>query len=474
MRWLLQALEYVIAALVNYLIDRFAVKATPELPTNQFLVGYRLEENQPTREPVYISDKDRSRHVYAIGATGSGKSTVLLRLLNHDLEAARTIVVIDARGDLIRRIVTRLPERFEKGPIPVIMDLSQDKIVTPINPLAGRSDIHARAYHVLDIVRTQSPSWGITIEQQLRNALVALTEANLTLTEVIPLLTNDAFRQAVIKQCTDPTALTYFEQFDRMSEERRQNLSAASLNKIEPFLALPKVRRMLGASSGLDLRTLIDIPGQIILIDLAVDQLHGAAFTLGALLLSSLQQAILSRVDIPESNRVPVHLFVDELENFSSDCFVAFIAEGRRFGLSLTATHQSLIQLPPALRQMLRNNAALTFTFQTGSVDAPELARDVIGLGSITEARALIMGQPVGAAFLNRRGQPSIHVQMPPTKDPPLTGEQIEGMYRRSFEKWGRASSAIDQEIAGRTRPTTILAATVEHERLPRAARRKQ
>jgi hypothetical protein len=188
----------------------------------------------------------------------------------------------------------------------------------------------------------------------------------------------------------------------------------------------------------------------VVLVSLAVDRLHDAARLTGGLLVSSFQTAIMSRVDVPENRRVPLNLYIDEFESMASDRFEAIVAEGRRFGLGLTLSHQNVSQLDTRLRHVLRNNVHTQVYFQTGALDAAELSREIGGGRSGDDVRETLMSQEVGQAFLVRRGQRSVRLQVLHSPDPRVSGEQVEAVRHAALTFYARPRAEVEAELAER------------------------
>jgi len=439
-----------------------ARRTSPALPVAGSVIGHTLPDNPGGKGcPVRLTGNERLRHLYALGSTGCGKTTLLLRLIESDIESRRTVVLLDLRGDLVDRILLRLSARYTPQDLQkrlVLLDLRQDASVVGFNPLAGSGESASRAMHVLSVLRAQSESWGVQLEETLRNGLMALAETGGTLLDLEPLLTLPPFREQVVSKVSDPYVQSFFHRFGELSKERQSLWALPVLNKVTPLLSLPVLRRTLAQPQGLPLRRILDdSPGSIVLVSLAADRLHDAAHLMGGLLVSSFQSAVMSRVDRPERKRVPVHLYIDEFETMASERFEAIIAEGRRFGVGLTLSHQNLTQLPQGLRQVVRNNVATQLFFRTGALDASELSREITGLGTAEEVKDALMLQPVGQAFLVRRGSETVRVQVPFEPDPPVDPAQIQAVRQAAYARWGRPLLEAEQEEAGRLRQIELL-----------------
>ena len=439
---------------------------SPALPSDHAVIGHLIgEEGKVTKQEVALSPAARMRHLYLLGATGTGKTNLLLRLIESDIANARAFCVIDLRGDLVDRIMLRLaaygpPEAWRERLL--LMDLRESDHIVGFNPLLGETDVYSRALHLLSVLKYQSDSWGVQLEETLRNCLLALAETGWSLLEIEPLLTNVSFRAALMENVTDSRVRSFFERFEALSFANQTTWTLAVLNKITPLLSVPAMRLTFGQQRSFSFRHLMDDqPGMIVLISLAVDRLHDAARLAGGLLVSGFQSAIMSRADVPESSRVPAHLYVDEFECMASDRFEAIVAEGRRFGLGLTLSHQNISQLSTGLRNVLRNNVHTQIYFQTGALDAAELVKEIGGADN-EEIRSTLISQGIGQAYLVRRGQPSVRVQASHCPDPRVSAAKVAAVRAASLATYARPRSEVETEIAERERTYSAPRASPE------------
>jgi hypothetical protein len=486
---LIRFLEYALINILNGASRHRRKKASApsragiKTPPGFTVLGHLIEEAQVTsgdqRELaimkrlsdagiVTLSPAARLRHLYLLGATGTGKTNLLLRLIESDIQNQRAFCVIDLRGDLVDRILLRLaaeapPETWQKRLL--LIDLRDGEYTAGFNPLNGEGDNPSHAYThallMLSVLKKQSDSWGVQLEETLRNSLLALSATGWSLLEIGPLLTNAAFRTQVLESVGDSQVKAFFERFAQLSVAEQNKWTGAVLNKITPLISIPALRFLFGQRQGFSFQELLDNqPGMIILISLAVDRLHDAARLTGGLLISNFQAAIMARVEQPEEQRVPAHLYVDEFECMASDKFEEIVAEGRRFRVGLTLSHQNLSQLPTNLRQVIRNNVHTQVYFQTGALDAGELAKEIGGGKASDEVRATLMSQSTGEAFLVRRGQPSAQMRTLRSTDPKITANQIEKLRAVSYATYGLPRNQVEQELAEREREFANLSAT--------------
>jgi len=434
------------------------------VPEGHVLLGHEAG----TGRAVTLPEAARRRHLYLIGATGSGKTSALLALLDADLARARTAVVLDLRGDLVDRVLARLAASGGAdawGERLVLLDLRAEEWAVGFNPLAGPGQAWSRALHTLAVLRQQADSWGVQLEETLRCALLALAENSDagapdsdgpdagTLADVEPLLTDAGFRARALARVTDAGTRAFFRRYDALGAERQSAWALPVLNKVSPFLAAPALRRMLAARRGLSFTDLLDgPPGRVVLLALAADRLHGAARLAGQLLMSALEAAVMARSARPEAARAPVGVYVDEFEHFAGAQFASLLQEGRRMGCGLTLSHQNLAQLPADLRGVLRGNVGTQLLFQVGAADAAELAPEFAFGEGREAARAALMAQGVGEAHLLRRGEPPVRLRLPPSSDPPADPARVRALREAALSRWGRPAAEVDAELAARAR----------------------
>jgi hypothetical protein len=243
-----------------------------DAPQDAVIIGHIIPQLQ-TAAPALVSAKllksgivaltpeARKRHLYVLGATGVGKTNLLLHLLESDIRRRRAFCVIDLRGDLVDRILMRLavtdpPEEWRERLL--LLDLRDKEQVVGFNPLAGETDPYNRALHILSVLKQQTESWGVQLEETLRNALVALAHGGWSLLEIEPLLSNAAFRAEVLQQIEDTHVRGFFERFDKLSAASRNTWTLAVLNKVTPLLAIPGLRLMFGQRETFSFRRLLD------------------------------------------------------------------------------------------------------------------------------------------------------------------------------------------------------------------------
>lgn len=369
-------------------------------------VGHRIDIGDGY-EPCAIDSQMLEKHLYILGATGTGKTNLVLKLLEADLLAERTCIVVDLRGDLVQRALALCRSAELRPERVTLLDLREKEYVVGFNPLVGQGEPFIRALHLVDVIRTESESWGVQLEETLRNGLLLLAHSGRHLTDLERVLLDPGFASTLAVQCPDPGVADFFNRYANLSEDRRLAWALPVLNKVTPLLATPGLRAILGSPSSIDLERLLKQRGRVVLIALAVDELHRSGKMLGSLLVAAISRTMFARVNDDERRRNPVRLYIDEFEAMASQSFESLVAEGRRFRLSLVLSHQNLSQLPNGLRSVIRNNVGLQALFACGLQDASGLSRELAGNPTKEDLTSLDPGQ----MYLFPRGQDPILVQ---------------------------------------------------------------
>ena len=337
-------------------------------------------DNRGQKLPFGLSAADARQHVYLIGKTGSGKSTFLRNLLVQHIAAGHGVGLIDPHGDLAEELLHHIPRwradhlvYFNPGDLEFPVGLNLLGNVSP-------DERHLVASGIVSAFKgIWRDSWGPRLEYILYNAVAALLDCpNTTLLGVNRLLTDDRYREWVIRQIKDPFIRNFWANEYANYDPRFQREAIAPIqNKLGQFLQSPVIRNIVG-----QVRTKVSIPfvmndSRIFLANLSKGKLgHDKANLPGSLLTTQFQLAAMARVNVPENERRDFYLFIDEFQNFSTDAFASILAEARKYRLCLSLSHQYIDQLSLPVRQAVFGNVGTMVCFRVGHTDAEVLSEE--------------------------------------------------------------------------------------------------
>jgi type IV secretory pathway TraG/TraD family ATPase VirD4 len=335
-----------------------------------------------TTSGVYaLKDIDRKRHMYVIGQTGTGKTVLFENLIHQDIFQGHGLALLDPHGDLARAVIGHIPSSRVKD----LIYLNPSDLERPLgyNVLCGVPE-DRKSTVVDNIVAAFVHIWGETSigarsQQVLRNSLRALVDVEGSTLLCIPrLLTDKGYRAKIVGKIHDPFVKSYWtDQFENYDARKRDDVISPILNKLDAFLSSPVTRNIVSQpESTFDIRRLMD-GGGILVVNLSKGAIgEENAHILGALIVTGIAQAALSREDIPEQTRRTFHLYADEFQNFATSAFALILSEARKYALTLTLGHQFLEQIGD-LRQAVIGNVGNTIAFRVGADDASLVARQL-------------------------------------------------------------------------------------------------
>jgi hypothetical protein len=397
-----------------------------------------------------LDQEERRRHLYIVGQTGTGKSTLLLNLIRQDLVAGEGLALLDPHGDLAEAALAFIPRSRTND----LVYINPADLERPIgfNPLSRvpddlkpivADDIVAAFRHVWP------DSWGPRMDYILLNAVRALLDVpGATLLMLPRLLIDEPFRvQLVDRHVRDPVVRSFWvNQYAGYNDSFRTEVVAPIQNKIGKALMIPSLRNMFAQPKNtITLRRLMD-EGAIVICNLSKGKLgESTAHLLGALLTSALAQAALSRTDTPAENRRVFHLYADEFQSFATESFALILSEARKYGLTLTIGHQYLDQLPDGLRAAVFGNAGSIIACRAGAEDAAILSRQ-IGLGGPDA----LLDLPNFAAWarLLRNGVPTSPLRIDLHDAPPPRRSDPHRLIATSRMRFGRPRAEVEARIS--------------------------
>ena len=325
-----------------------------------------------------IKPTDRARHVYIIGKTGMGKSTLLENMIYTDILNGRGIALIDPHGDLAETILANIPKSRTNDI--VLFDPADQDYPIAFNMLENsRPELRPIvAWGLVSIFKKMfAESWGPRLEYILRNTILTLLLIPETTMISIPMmLTHEAYRKKIVAKIDDPILIQFWTQeFEKMSPSMQSEAINPILNKVGQFLSSPILRNILGQPKNpFSLRWIMD-NGKIFIVNLSKWRIgEDASALLGAMMVTKFQIEAMTRADTPEAERRDFGLYVDEFQNFATDSFATILSEARKYKLSLTMANQYVDQMAETVQGAVFGNVGTLVAFQVGYHDAVTFA----------------------------------------------------------------------------------------------------
>lgn len=372
---------------------------------NLSTLGY-LTGRQDGR-PVGIALADRLFHLYIIGQTGTGKSTLLKNLAMEDAEAGRGFCLIDPHGDLARALsgtITR-PHLYWN-----LADPFCPLGYNPIRPVTASLRPLVCSGLIEALRRQWEDAWGARMEHLLRYSVLALLEQpKADMRDVVRLLIEKEFQKQVLCRITDPQVRYFWEiEYPSMNYKNAIDGVAPIANKLGAFLSHPVVRTaMCEPADPIRFRRLMD-EGGILIVNLAKGSIGGdIANVLGGLIVSSIMNAAFSRQGLAEADRHPYMLYVDEFHSFTTTAFAGMLSEVRKYGVAVTLAHQHILQADRTVFEAIMGNVGSMLAFRVGALDAPTIAAqmqgvtvvDLVGLPNHQAYAQVMVGGRKGKVF---------------------------------------------------------------------------
>ncbi|MAF59721.1 hypothetical protein CL631_02675 [bacterium] len=417
---------------------------------------FAATDSRGVRKPFGIKAIDRARHMYVIGKTGMGKSTLLENMAIQDIQNGNGISFIDPHGSTAEKLLDYVPENRIKDVIyfapfdmdhpvafNVMEDVGYDKRHLVVSGLLG-------AFKKIWV-----DNWSARMEYILTNTLLALLEyPDSTLLDVNKMLINKAFRAKVVDRITDPIVKSFWaEEFANYGDRYTQDATPAIQNKVGQFTSNPLIRNIVGQpKSSFDVRKIMD-EKKIFIANLSKGRMgEQNADLIGSMLTTKIYLAAMSRAGESTGvlNNLPPHYFyVDEFQSVANDSFADILSEARKYKLALTLAHQYVEQMEENVRNAVFGNVGTTIMFRVGPLDAelfealckPKFtAEDLVNLGKF-QIYLMLMIDGVGS-------QPFSAITLPSIEEPEITfRKQIN---ENSQKTYGRPQQVVEKTIRER------------------------
>jgi CxxC-x17-CxxC domain-containing protein len=364
------------------------------------------------RKKFGIKTDDRRRHMYLIGKTGMGKTAAMENMAIQDIKDGKGVGFIDPHGEAAEELLNFIPSNRVND----VIYLNPADVDYPIAfNIMEKVDLehrHLVASGLMGVFKKIWPDvWSARMEYILNNCILALLEySDATLLGVNRMLADADYRKKVVDRITDPVIKSFWvQEFARYNQRYEIEATAAIQNKVGQFISNPLIRNIIGqVRSSIDMRKVMD-EKKILILNLSKGKIgEDNSRLLGALLITKLQLAAMSRVDIPEEKRQDFYLYVDEFQNFATESFTNILSEARKYRLALILGHQYISQMEESVRDAVFGNMGTIVSFRVGAEDAeflekefaPEFnANDLVNLGKYNIYLKLMIDGTTSSAF---------------------------------------------------------------------------
>ncbi len=329
-----------------------------------------------------IKVDDRRRHMYLIGKTGMGKSTMIENMVIEDIKAGRGVGLVDPHGDLAEKIIEHIPSDRVNDVIYFNPADIEYPLAFNVMEWATPEQKHLIASGLIGVFyKLWADSWGPRLEYLLRNAILALLDyPGSTLLGVTRILVDKTYRKKVIDKIQDPVVRAFWvDEYTKYSNQFQVEAISPIQNKVGQFLSIPMIRNIIGqVKSTIDLRNIMDNK-KILIMNLSKGRIgEDASALLGAMMITKIQLASMSRVSIPEMERQDFYLYIDEFQNFTTESFANILSEARKYRLNLIMAHQYIEQLGETVEAAVFGNVGTLVVFRVGAADAEELVKEFV------------------------------------------------------------------------------------------------
>lgn len=444
--------------------------------------GITDSRNQEKKFGIY--DEDRLRHMYAIGKTGMGKSTLLENMAIQDIQNGNGLAFLDPHGKTVELLLQHVPEHRIKDVIYIApFDLEHPIAFNVLEDVEGDSggepDPVRRQLIVSGLMSTfkklWQDQWSARMEYILNYTLLALLEIpDATLLDVNRMLSDKQFRNNVIKQLKEPTVKMYWEkEFASYTDKTIAEATPAIQNKVGQFISNSLIRNIIGQKkSSFDIRQAMD-EKKILLINLSIGRIgEDAVNLLGSLFVTKIYLAAMSRASVPdrEMKYLPnFYLYVDEFQNFTNDSFAQILAQARKYKLSLIVAHQYVKQMTEVVRDAIFGNVGTMIVFRVGADDGEALEKefqptfvveDFVNLGRFQMYLKLMINGVTSGAFSAK--------SMGPWSDPQR--DYVQEIIESSRKSYANPRKEVEEHILSWTLGGTGVSSNVVSANLNRTS----
>ncbi|MFH1193619.1 MAG: type IV secretion system DNA-binding domain-containing protein [bacterium] len=402
-----------------------------------------------TSQKFGIKTDDRRRHVYILGKTGMGKTTMIENMILEDIYAGHGVGFVDPHGDSSDKILNYIPSHRVND----VVYFNPADVDNPMgfNVLEAVDETHKHliASGLMGVFKKiWEDQWSARMEYILNNTILALLDyPGSTLLGINRLLSDKEYRKKVIAQSKDPVVKAFWvKEFAGYQQKFASEAVAPIQNKVGQFLSASVIRNIVAqVKSTIDIRKIMD-EGKIFIMNLSKGKIgEDSSRLLGGMLITKLQLSAMERVDMPEPDRMDFYLYVDEFQNFATSSFADILSEARKYRLNLILAHQYIAQLDEKVRDAVFGNVGTHIVFRVGAADAAAfeeeftpvfLPEDLVNLPKYDIYLKLMID---GAA-----SQPFSARTLPPIGAPTGSREKVINVSR---ERYSQKRSVIEEKI---------------------------
>lgn len=399
-----------------------------------------------------IKPDDRRRHMYVIGSTGMGKSEFLKNMAIQDINSGRGLAFIDPHGDPADDLLDHIPAHRIKDVIYFDPSDLEYPIAFNVMEKVEYDYRHLVTSGLLGVFKKiwGTEAWSGRMEYILNNTILALLEhPDSTLLGINRLMSSKGFRKKIVSGLKDPIVKSFWvDEFAKYADRFATEATAAIQNKVGQFSSNNVIRNIVGQfHSKFDIRKIMD-EGKILIVNVSKGKIgEDASRLIGALLITKIQLAAMSRVDMPEKERRDFYLYVDEFQSFATESFANILSEARKFHLCLTVAHQYIKQMEEPVRDAVFGNVGTIVSFRVGAEDAEYLEKwfspdflmtDILALGKYNMYLKLMIDG------ISSKGFSALAI--PPIKKPEISYRHEIVAYSR--QTYGVRRAEVEESIA--------------------------
>jgi len=331
-------------------------------------------------QPFGIKTDDRRRHFYTLGKTGMGKTSMIQNMAIQDIRNGKGIAIVDPHGEFAEECLKAVPKErindviyFNPADLeyPIALNI-MEKVAPEYRHLVSSGLVGV-------FKKLWADSWGPRLEYILRNAILALLcHPQSTLLGINRLLVDKQYREEVLSYVDDPVVSAFWiDEFSKYNDKLLTEAISPIQNKVGQFLSSGLIRNIVGqVKSSFSVREAMD-SNKILIMNLSKGRIgEDSSALLGAMMITKIQLAAMSRVDMPESERKDFYLYVDEFQNFATESFAGILSEARKYRLNLILAHQFMAQLDETVLNAVLGNVGTIVSFRVGAMDTDILEKE--------------------------------------------------------------------------------------------------